>query len=1033
VRSLAAPHTVLLALVLAAGGGCAGSNAALRLEEPGRGLRSRGVGAPDDVTVRGARILPESLDEGHVWGAAAGGGERLIVAGERVVSRADGAIEGAADRLPAAPTGVVEVPERMGGGFLFAMGSRLWRADTWLGRAEPLVSLPNNVVQVQVGLDRVYVRTLSGALFAIDPKLGKLVGLGPLPATPALGHMAALDAWRAVAIADLRGVLLTLDAGSTWRPLALPIEPADVVLLEDSIAVGGNDATHEVQWWEVRPDGQVGRLSGAPSGRAGADEGATPDPATHVFGARPLATAIADGWPLTDGTALVARDGSLGRVRLSDGALVETARDAFAMKPARCHPLALARKDDPGAFGFVCGQPRGQTAVYRYVAREGRLAESHRWDGPREVLSFGNGALAARGGCAPDANDDATGGDLAFCIMPPGGAWAELHFRGEDVERARPVVLHDGRVALVRPPRGEDLSTLRLTLTDGVHSTHTPVVMPPLRADVARALRIGLWMDGFEERRDGVVGGWVDAGGSVVGVEIAVDGQAKIGSYIRAASDVFVAGRYGLGWTASRRGMETVDGGMTWKDLDVPEPIAPARAPHERACGPVGCLAAGWMRVGWGEPEKQEVKEKPGRGYVVPRVPPRLELQCAGLSGKAPEPRVVKPARRPVAGAQPGPTVSLGRWGASVLAPGMGAGSTELPPFESRPPPAMGSDDAGLTIELTTAVDRALRSLSLARVYAWGPKSGDWDQLGRWSVAWTWPFGGWPDVRASATAAAPWTSIDNARRAMQVSTGAAGGWLLASGDDPDHALLVVRRLTAVTTTDVITLETDRAPFEVHRAGGEPFPDVEAAQRVGGRWYLATVQPQGELSATVLWLVDGGLAREIARIPRVGTEAHTPVRLARRTDGRALGVLVDSVPDAERGTTRRWVVSVDLESSAVGEPEPLAPVDLTDRGVTVCSGDDTGWEADLPYPGTVVLDGAPKWRTQLQSPLARMRLSRERACVERLTATVDATAFTGAEGLARAGAGAGVVPRGARTVDVGLSSSRMRSSVRCWSR
>jgi hypothetical protein len=47
--------------------------------------------------------------------------------------------------------------------------------------------------------------------------------------------------------------------------------------------------------------------------------------------------------------------------------------------------------------------------------------------------------------------------------------------------------------------------------------------------------------------------------------------------------------------------------------------------------------------------------------------------------------------------------------------------------------------------------------------------------------------------------------------------------------------------------------------------------------------------------------------------------------------------------------------------------------------------------------------------------------------------VDATAFTGAEGLARAGAGAGVVPRGARTVDVGLSSSRMRSSVRCWSR
>ena len=50
---------------------------------------------------------------------------------------------------------------------------------------------------------------------------------------------------------------------------------------------------------------------------------------------------------------------------------------------------------------------------------------------------------------------------------------------------------------------------------------------------------------------------------------------------------------------------------MTWTELELPEPIAPARAVRERACGPVGCLAAGWMRVGWGEPEKVTPKEPP--------------------------------------------------------------------------------------------------------------------------------------------------------------------------------------------------------------------------------------------------------------------------------------------------------------------------------------------------------------------------------------------------------------------------------------
>jgi hypothetical protein len=1026
--SLLRTGTAVVALGVAAG--CAGSQAGVHVGAPERGLRQTGVRAPDDVTVKGARILPEAMSEGRGWGEGPGGGALAIVAGLRVVTWPDGAIAAASDRLPAAPSTVVEVPERMGGGYLFATDSRLWRADTWLGRATPLLTTPGPIGELQIGLDRMYVKTAQGALLAFDPQHGVLGSLGPLPDTPSHGRMVALDAWRAVAVADLRGAMLTLDAGSTWRPLALPIEATDVKALSDGIAVGGLDESHTAQWWEVRPDGQVGRLAAAPG--SGDDAAAPPkvDPSARTFGARPLATAIEDGWPLTDGTALVARDGALGRIQLSTAELVESVPDAFPMKPARCHPVSLARPRDPGAFGFVCGEARGRTVVYRYAPGDGRLVEMRRFDDAREVLGFGNGALAARGPCAAEASGEPPAGDQAFCLMPPGGAWTEMHFRGDDVERARLVVLHDGRVALVRPPRGDDLSTARITVTDGERSTHVPIVMPAIRADVTRALRVGLWMDGFEERRDGVLGGWVDAGGSVVGIEIGIDGQAAVGTYIRAASDVFVSGRWGLGWTASRRGTETIDGGMTWKDFDVPEPIVPARATHERACGPVGCLAAGWMRVGWGEPEKVEPKVLRAPSRVAPRAPAGLDLTCETLSGKPPEPKPVAPPKRPQGGA---PVVTLqgfGRWGPGGGMQVQTPGATELPPFLARAAPSMGSDDSGDSIEMTTSVERTLRNASLARAYAWGPKSGDWDQLGRWDVRWLWPFGGWPEVRSTATAPAPWTSLDAARRALQKNMSGANGWTLASGDDADHALVVVRRLSSPATSDIVVLETDRPPLEVLRPGGDPFPEVEAAARIGGRWVLATWQPSGELAATVVWLVDGGQAREIARVPRAGVDTRPALHLARRTDGHAAGLVVDGQPDGERPGVMRWIVSVDLESGAVGDPEPLAPADLSDRAVTVCKGDDPGWQVDLPFVGPMMIHVGPKWQAGVQGPLARMRLSRERACVERIVGSVEPYATVVPEAVARTPRAPVALPRDARAIDVALFSARMRYSLRC---
>ena len=998
-----------------------------------RALGGGAMRAPADPTVHGAHLVPERLEGTRSWGTEPDGGARLLVDGVRALSFADGSMRTSTDRLPSSPSVVVPLPARLGGGFLFALGSQLWRAQTWLAPASPIDAEARPIAQVLVGLDRVYLRPRQGGLVPIDARTGEHEGMGPLPASPTIAGLAALDAWQALAIADLRGALLTVDAGSTWRPLALPIVPTEVARVDDALAVGGIDEARRVQWWEVRPDGAIARLRSAPSPDRAPEPPAPPsDPLARIFGPRPLVAALEDGWPLVDGTALVARDGALARVRLADGALVGGATDAFPLQPARCHPVSLAGPGDGAAFGFVCGEPRGTTAAYRWDAAAGAMLELRRFDTPREILAFGNGALAARGPCDARATDAPRAGELTFCLMRPDGRWSEMHFRGEDVERARLVVLADGRVALVRPPRLGDLSSARLTITDGVHATHVPLVIPPLHAHVTQVLRTGLWLDGFEERRPGVVGGWVDGAGSVLGVEIDVSGSAHVGEYVRVAGSPIVSGRWGLGWTASRTGYETTDGGMTWTTLELPNPIASAREVRERACGPVGCIAAGWLRVGWGAVESPERLVPPHHGRPASR-PTSLDLDCAAVSAPAPRARMDvrgRPAPRPLVPLLPTP-LPWRSWSGGAYAT-YGA-TAPFPPLAGRAGPPLAADDLGVSQEATSGLDRTLRSIPLARVYAWGPKSGDWNTLGRWAVRWQWPWGGWTDARSSAPSPAPWTSLDGARRGLGGGPGLPTVWLLAPGDDADHALLVARRgyTASSPNAEVLVLETDRPAVQARRADGEPWPDVEAAARIAGRWCLATTQSAGQPPATVLWTIDGGLGRELARVPRVGVGVRSEVRLAQRADGAgraALGLVVDGHPDGEHAVASLWVDAVDLESGRVGEPEPLAAVDLSDRPVAVCTGEDTGgWELDLPYPGAIRMRIGTAFDSPVQSAMARVRVSRERACVDRVLGTIDGEASSPPAALTALPRRA---PGEARTLEASIFSAHQRYALRC---
>ena len=239
----------------------------------------------------GARALvPASLEEARVWGTAPGGGVRAIVAGLRLVSSPAGDVVAATDRLPGNPSPVCELPERLGGGFLMALGAHLWSAqDVARASRRPSSRCPRRSRRCSsASIASTSAPPRGRSSRSIRARV-RWLDLGPLPPSPRVASIAALDAWRAVAVADLRGVLLTLDAGSSWRPVALPIEPARAMALDEAFAVGGLDRTRTMQWWAVLPEGQTGWLASPPAptmNREQAnDSGRRPDPAAIRAGA----------------------------------------------------------------------------------------------------------------------------------------------------------------------------------------------------------------------------------------------------------------------------------------------------------------------------------------------------------------------------------------------------------------------------------------------------------------------------------------------------------------------------------------------------------------------------------------------------------------------------------------------------------------------------------------------------------------------------------------------------------------------------
>ncbi len=963
-----------------------------------------------DPTVRGARFVPETVD---LAGAASdpGGVLRGMVQGVRYTRGSTGAMKTAGERLDEVSS-IVGVPARQGGGFLFAVGDTLYRADDWLGAPRPIFRSSRGIGSVDAGLDRMYVRTSAGHV-AIDAVSGQLLDLGPWPKDPVVDAMIPLDGWRAVALTGTQGVLATSDAGRTWEKLDIGLRPARIFPVRRDPK---SDAWVTLRHVDRGGDADAVIVSDAafpPSDRRGPNahcaavtaaliplapstcddvrdgDTARVDARTEVAQGTntALRAAVEDGWPLGNGTAVVAREGALSFVSLEDGSVVRTVAEAYDASVGRCRAVSLgvtSSGEVEPKVGFVCGSADGPTAVFTFDAAAARMRGVRVFGSPRVVQTSRANGWLVRGAC-----DETTTRADVVCVGTPSvsspGAYRWHSVALEEAPGAPLGLTSDGRVAELVLARGVEGGHIALR---GIDGAPTVVAFQPVDRRLAAAMARGVWTSELNELSLGRFWAWLAVDGTVVRVEVGADGVVGVGPFIRDLGSPFVAGSYGLGWTRSRRGYETTDGGQTWTPFVAPNALS---ASDVRACGPIGCIADGWIRVGWGE--RTIPNRPPAPMPELRRVsPPPLVLSCRSTDAED-RGRDGRPAPR----AAVRDDVKL----ASFL------------------PPDVGHGDALVSAGLLGGFEPSFRAPVLGRIDAWGPASAAWANRSRWRVRWRSPFAGSSAIASTAPISAPWADLESARG--ELGLGRFGPLFATTIVTPDslHALVLLRRIGRA--PDLLAVDDGGVATAVTRADGQPWTGITAATRLGTDWFIATPD-ETHRQDVAIFRATNFLAQKLGVVPRLSSGMGASVKLAHTSTEGVLGVVVDGQLMPDRTVPYRWVVPVDVETGAMGTPEDLGAADFSDRKSLAPCTDSTGlgWVFDTPWlDGTVKLIDASTSESLRLDPIdLRVRVSSERACVEAVAGDAQPIAARGA--ALSAGAGrpipvtlSGSVPRGLR--------------------
>ncbi len=897
---------------------------------------------PDLESSRGV-VLQTSEGELSLFGRM-----RLRVSPLGVIERAD-------DLLPVGRVVANVLPARLGGGYVFlaasGRGTELWRSNTWLGPLEPLASFgttSDSEEPLVIGFDRLYLRMRTGnEIVALGVKDGAPRELGPLPIAPAHGDMVFLDAWRGVVDTDLAGTFATFDAGATWRKLAIAgrvrsIEP----LSKDPDDGDEANITTDNGVYRLSADGHLTFAPGAPATRFASPPG---EPlrgdgkrsAAGPLGRRPLRVAIERGFPDGASSALVLQEGTLSRVSLSSGEILESVPHATPDEHAECFGIGLSsdRVLPRDAIGFVCGAASGPTVIYQ-LERPLVLREVMRFATPRVVVESGQGAIVVRGSC----NDaEPPKGARPFCVRFADGSTREVRVRG-DVGAERVVALRDKRVVILVPPRAGAQG--QISILEGQTSKHIVLKMPD--AGGPRELETGMWLEGVHQLSADTIGAWVEAGGPTLGVHIKLDGQVTVGDAVDEPGGVMVSGRFALAVGDRGRLLESVDTGASWRELDLPV-SDDAGSSRSRRCGAVGCVLSSWLKVGWGA----LAHENDLREAAAPSSPKLSQLKLSGpplsLSCQRGDPQPKPPA----AGKK-----------------NEGSSTTGWSPLRAIAAPPMQKGELG--VDNGSPFDAVPM-----RAYAWGKKDSDWSRTGRFLLRFSDKYA-LADVRSSAVTMSPFANEAAASEAIGAgSQGSGVSW--SAQRDRGAALLSACRGRAC---NIFAVEQNQPVLTLR--GGEPGPlsrpFSSGAVKLGQVWYF--LGDTGQPEQVALYRSELGTVRQVGALKRLGSRfMSTPLpRLVRRAKSDDIGLLftLRDGPLDKRGV--RYVLPLDAGTGESRDPIRLGRADFSDVEVAPTCAERDGWVVELalePTPDIEVGDS----KSSFDSVELRMRLDERTACVE----------------------------------------------------
>ncbi len=905
------------------------------------------------------RLFPPTHGAGTTEaGVEHDGSRRVLAFGLRVVEHPDGSLDVGDELLPAARGAkFLELPTRLGGGFLFwiisSSGTLIYRSRTWTAALEPLAQLDFEVERLVPGFDRLLILPRRDADYrALDLESGQPVPPLGLPVAPVYGSMAFVDGWFGAVQVPLRGVLLSFDAGASWHPLPLPVtsfEPAGEAL---SLATANGDyslsARGELSHVGERDEAKVSEAARAELARLIAARDVGPDHGADSL----LEIATLSGFPDGHGSAFVATAGSLFKIALENGRVLARREHAY-VGAAECSGVRLGT-----GVGFVCGQGQELTRVYR-VAEPFQLELVRELIGARVVSDSANGALVIHGGCG------ARGGAQEHCILPVSGTPYEVRTGSE---RERVVALADGRAAVLTPPSARSAGAL--TLWKRGVAQRLPLAVTRNEPRYKKLLEQGVWLDGMVEAKPSVLSGWIVGAGPFAGFEVALDGKLTLRRVQDNANHALFAGAHALVLGENGLGSETTDGGVEWQGVELPPEIdlKAARAVGLRqGCSAVGCGFAGFTRVGYFD-------GRAARSLAAPATPPRVSFPGPGGSRWFLHCATTGELSAPALPFRPATPVSGRRLRRSPVAP-IGAANDEvdlppLSPFLEQPPPQLSDNFEG--------VDAGTEPSGVqVRIYAYGPRGGDWSKVSSLSIAFADRFSVKPGVHFSANGRSPWPDVTSAADALgaEPSTNAAG---LAAALDPSGtsgALLLSSR----GSVDLFVFEAGRVPLHIPNVGrlGMAMRTSGVVKTKAGVFIGSYDESARAFRVYRVVGQDLEVALEVTDIPPPrGANAE----LVRSAAGDALAVWVRS--------TGWFIHPVDLENGVVDAPYVVTPAQLSSMP-PVCV---DGAEGFL-LTGAITPDAgaeAPAGIT-LRGFEGRFRVSSLGVCVDVLAAQGEAAA------------------------------------------